>query len=196
MESALLLRVDASALDRYPGFRSFKTRQPVRYQQRWLRDALIQASLDPHTVELAPSNTPAHELPPPAEFAFRRRTVRGFGIVLVTTVETDIADVINDDRVTVVSRAELSREPRLSAARAVWAHKRLSVDSAERYRAIEAVSKWGSATMDAVVATFKDESVEPVHQVCSLIANSYLEVDLEGPLSPSTILKPGPAMPV
>lgn len=196
MESALLFRAEATALDRYPGFSSFKTRSRIHYQQRWIRDALIQSSLDPYTVELAPSTTPIDALPSCAVFAFRRRTQLGFGLVLVTAVQTDMDDIIDDDRVTVVSRVELSFEPRLSAARAIWTHKRLQVDSAERYRAIEVVSRWGSAAMHEVLRAFRNESIEPVHQVCSLIANSYLEIDLDGPLSPSTTLKLGPAMPV
>lgn len=193
MESALLFRAEAAALDRYPGFSSFKTRSRIHYQQRWIRDSLIQASLDPYTVELVSSTTPAHDLPGRAEFAFRRRTHLGFGLVLVTAVETDMDDVINDERVTILSRVELCREPRFSAARAIWTHKRLQVDSAERYRAIELVYRRGSAPLHEVLATFRNESAEPVHQVCSLIANSHLELDLEVPLSPSTILKLGPA---
>lgn len=193
MESALLFRAEAYALDRYPGFSSFKTRNPIHYQQRWIRDALIQSSLDPHSVELAPSSTPLDDLPGGAVFAFRRRTQPGFGLVLVTAVETDMENIIGDERVTVVSRSELSLEPRLTAARAIWTHKRLQVDSAERYRAIELVSRWGCAALHEVLAAFRSESVEPVHQVCSLIANSYLEIDLHGPLSPSTILSLGPA---
>lgn len=196
MESALLLCAEAAVLDRYPGFSSFKTASRIHYQQRWMRDALIQASLDPYTVELAPSITPVPELPGDAEFAFRRRTAIGLGLVLVTGVETDIGDAIGDDRISVVSRTALSREPRFSAARTIWAHKRLSVDSAERYRAIEVVSRWGASPMREVLQALRNESTEPVHQICSLIANSYLEIALDGPLSPATILKLGPASPV
>jgi hypothetical protein len=183
-----------TTLDRYPGFSSFKTtRGRIHYQRRWIRDALIQASLDPQTVELAPSSTPVQELPAGTIFAFRRRDATGLGLVLVTEVTTDMAHMIDDDRVTVVSRMELRSEPRFSSARAIWTHKRLQVDSAQRYRAIEAVSRRSAATLREVLEAFRNELIEPVHQICSLLANSYLEVDLDGPLKPSTILRLGPA---
>jgi len=195
MQSIALLPAEPHSLAlRYPGFSSFKTRQSIHYHRRWVRDALIQATLDPDTIELAPSSTPPEHLPAPAEFCFRRRTRNGLGFILLTQTHSDIGGVIGDDRVTVISRPELNREPVASAARSIWAHKRLKVDGGERYRAIAAVSRRGIAPMRDLVAAFRNGSVDPVHQVCSLIANSYLNVDLGNPLGPDSILTIGPAL--
>lgn len=127
MEIAALRPAELGLTTRYPGFHSFKTARPIHYRQRWLRDALIQATLDPHTVELSPSSTSPDELPSPVEFSFRRRTSGGLGIVLVSQLDTDIGEVVDDDRVTVITRDELNREPVASTSRSIWAHKRLSV---------------------------------------------------------------------
>lgn len=47
--------------------------------------------------------------------------------------------------------------------------------------------------MREVVASFRHDTIDPVHQICSLIANSYLNVDLGNPLGPDSILTIGPA---
>lgn len=194
MASSTLPPTDPDQLAiRYPGFSSFKTQQSIHYRHRWLRDALIQASLDPHTIELAPSSTAEQDLPAGIEFAFRRRTAAGLGIVLVTQIGKDLEGLIDDERVTVVTRIELSREPIFTAARTIWGQKRLAVDGAERYRAIDAVESRGSALMHQVVDALRDDSVDPIHQVCSLIANCYLTVDLRSPIGPGSVLTLGPA---
>lgn len=194
MESISLMAAERPRLtQRYPGFSSFKTLTSIHYEHRWMRDALIVMSLDQHTLSLAPSSTPTFELPLPAEFSFRRRTVAGPGIVLVTQLETDIEDIVADDRVTVLSRAALSRDPALGVARAIWTQKRTTVDPADRYRALDIVTARRSAAMHEVVGALRSESVDRIHAVCSLLANSYLEMNLDGGLGPWSELKMGPA---
>lgn len=195
MEQALLLQPDMDRIAaRYPGFTSFKTRTAIHYRARWIRDALIQCALDPETLELGPSSTPLDELPPPAEFAFRRRTAIGLSLVLVCQVDTDIGNIIADHRVTVITRPEFNREPLRSTARAIWAHKRQTVDASDRYRAVDAVSKRGAAAMHEVISALKDQSTDPVNLVCSLVANSYLSMDPVDGIGPWSILRLGPAV--
>lgn len=194
MEHAALQAAETKPLaSRYPGFHSFKTIRPIHYRQRWLRDALIQATLDPLTIELNASSTDPAELPPPIEFSFRRRSAAGLGIVLVSQIETDIGEIVGDERVTVITRDELNREPVRTTTRTIWMQKRLPVDSAQRYRAIELIDRHGVASLQETIAVMKNLSADPVHQICSLIANGYLTIDLQHPMGPRSLLTLGPA---
>jgi hypothetical protein len=185
---------DTLPADRYPGFSSCKTRRPIHYRHRWIRDALIQSSLDDSVIEIAPTITPVSEFPRPIEFSFRQFIASGMTLVLLSQVPTTLGTVIDDSRIIVIERSQLVTGPRAIACRAIWAQKRMPVDTADRYRAIERILRCGEPVpMNELVPLLRNPSLDPVHQLFAFLANGFLTADLRAGISPGTLLDLGPA---
>lgn len=179
-------------LDRYPGFQSFKTTTPIHYPRRWIRDALIQASLDRDVTALAPSITADTDLPRPAEFSFRLYRNGALRLVLLTQAPSSLGKEIDDDRIVVWNRTMLTEGSRAKACGAVWAHKRSRIDPADLYRATELVNRCGAVPVARLLRALRSPDIDPLHQVFHYLANGYLTADLAEGIAPSTMVSTGP----
>ena len=196
MHSANQPNETAHLLDRHPGFRCFKTAAPIHYPSRWMRDALIQAVLDPDIETMSPSSTPIHALPTPILFAFRtiRRGRRSL-VLLAERAIDELDDLTADRQLNVVTRTQLAREPVCSTCRAVWAQSRLNVDAGDRYRAVERIcEKPDGVPMAELVGLMRSTRLDPVDQILSFVATGHLSIDVEDGIYPGMIISPGPQL--
>lgn len=69
---------------RYPGFVSFKTLVPIHYPKRWMRTALIRATLAPDLIGLAPCPDDFPFTKPEIQFAFATFDAARLRFVLLT----------------------------------------------------------------------------------------------------------------
>jgi hypothetical protein len=179
--------------ERYPGFLSFKSLEPIVYPRRWLRSALIQAALDPTVVVLKRSRIPLEELPEPVEFAFE-------GVISNSTFLFAVGEgrspALHDawrGRVLWLTRSEILNGPGALAAKEIWSRKRFCVMPADRFRALVTLLQLGGeATAGSIVPHLLDSHIEPVDQLMALLANGHLAADISCGFTPETKIRLGP----
>lgn len=184
---------DADELaQRYPGFTCFKTSRPIWYRHRWYRDSLIQSALSADVISLSPSPAAAIQLPHPAEFAYREHSIDHSTTVVLTQAPSVFLSEVLGPGVKLIDRAQLCAEPRASAGRIIWSQKRLSVDPADRYRAIEVIAmRGGMAKLGDVISSMRSVRQDHINQALSLLANGVLCASLDHGIGPDTIITVG-----
>jgi hypothetical protein len=177
---------------RYPGFSSYKTRSPIVYHRRWLRDALIQSTLDPYVSSLE-SLPERFNCPPGIEFAFlvQRQTDRSILAVGVRDFP-GFDGVVDGVKIESVTRTFLNLEPRASTGRAIWAQKRLSIDAGDRFRVVERLLECRETAVSDLVPVIRNGRIDPIHQLLAFIATGWLVLEIEKGFSPRSTVQLGP----
>ncbi|UIY43422.1 hypothetical protein [Methylobacterium radiotolerans] len=169
-----------------PGFRSFKTAVPIAYPSRWHRDLLIQATLDPAIEAIEPG--PAARFDPEIfQFFIQMAGVRQ---PLVAIRHADNLDGRVAGSGLVKSRAHTLSEPRCTAARIVWAARKIQVSAGDRIRILKVFDEAKASVpfanaIDAAVG----HAVNPAEAVLALVCEGQLEIDVSQPISPETLLR-------
>lgn len=178
-----------------PGFTSFKVREPIVYPNRWQRDALVQATLDPAVTEIAPLAPGDGPLPPPVQFAFLAR-IAGMDFLVVIADRDPHPSTLPEPALPLlrITRRSLGAEPLASTAISIWSHKRLVPDPADRMRIGEALDGIPEGRPVAEIRQLLHNNfMDPVRQIFSMLANGFLVGDLNGGFHPRTVLRLGPA---
>lgn len=181
-------------------FGGAKARCPIPVRHSILRDALVQASLDPsvRTIEHLPT----------APFA--ATTVAIDAIVLSTDrgrFALDVVEVrplrdIDAEGLALLALQELSvvpltltvadirAEPRFSNCRLVWSYRAARVGIGLRLRILQALQDEGAVRLGQLLATIRSP-VDPGPAVMALACADLIELDLsDAPLGPATAVRP------
>lgn len=174
-----------------PGFISFKVREPIPYPNRWHRDALVQATLEPTVSQIAALGRDV-VLPSATEFAFAAR-IAGSDFILVVS-ESQTRTTIPGRPIIAMTRRSLEVEPLATTARSIWAHKRFLSDPGDRFRVIEELTDQpqGKAVQD-IFRVLESPFLDPVRQIFSMLANGFVVADLNSGFTLATRLRLGPA---
>lgn len=188
-----LQSVSATAIDalpsrpsEHPGFRSFKTIGAIPYPQRWHRDLLIQATLDPAVaaIEQAASSPRGQD---PFEvfvyFAGQRRR-------LIAVREASDFTMPCATDTTVLARSFVLSEPRCSTARGIWACRSTPVSHGDRFRILGLLDQHLSGLpLRRLMECVRSETVESVDVVLAVICAGQAEVETRSPLSPDMTVR-------
>lgn len=169
-------------------FRSAKTAHAVPIPHDLVEVALIQASLDPDILAIAPVRHPVWS--PDADhrchFVLTRVDVRE-GIVV--TPEDGAASLEPEPGclpVTTLRSAVLSAEPYASNVRLVWACATRWFPGGDQVRILDFLGEYGESPMREV-ARVAQASSDPFATVMALACRDLVELDLHsGPLGPET----------
>lgn len=167
-----------------PGFRSFKTSAPIAYPARWHRDLLIQASLDPKIEAIEPVYDIFGDGSAFSIIVHIDATRR-----LITAVRepaTRSVGIIGLEEA-VLPRSVVLAEPRCSDARAIWSMRRHQVTPGNRLRILRALEEQPDGMTLARTADFvRGGDIDPTEAVLALACTGLVDIDLRGPLAPST----------
>jgi hypothetical protein len=165
-----------------------------------LRDAIIQASLDPavYKIELVPLPVPDPSLAlkalvvdrdgqrlildhRPAE-AKEPRTIDDEGALLVALDDLGLQLVELDPR-------EIRKEPRFTNCREVWRHHRYAVPIRDRLEIMQVMAEDGPQRIRELESRVSP-TINLIASVCSLACSNILELELnQSPLGPRTIVR-------
>jgi len=165
-----------------------------------LRDAIVQASLDPavHKIELVPLSIPDPSLAVKALIVERDgqrllidsrpvenrepRTIDEEGALLVALDDLGL-------RLVELDPEEIRKEPRFSNCREVWRHHRHAVSLGDRLQIMQALSEDGPQSI-MELASRVSPTVDVVASVCSLACSNILELELDQtPFGPRTVVR-------
>ena len=169
---------------RYPGFTSFKTLAPIYYPRRWMRMALIRATLDPAIIAVAPCPM-ALNLPPEVQFTFATKTDRGFKYVLVTDFSVRQLRLQDDGTFSTINRDEVLARPSAEVLRQVWTCSRVKLDPALQVVALSVLGEGQKVTIKQLVDDLGGTG-EAIRQILAMVAQGVLQIGLEDPLTLST----------
>lgn len=165
-------------------FISSKTSAPVPFATAVAHLALIQSTLDPDVIRIAP--------PPAADDQDARAVVAvvtdhdGQSALVIGDSPGDPADDRRDLRLRTVDRGALLAEPTATDLRMIWSCAGRRYAPGDQVRILQFLSDNGNATLfeTAQAAT---ASVDGVATVLALACRGLVELDLsEGPLGPET----------
>ncbi len=177
-------------------FSSAKTASPVPARHPALREALVQASLDPavrtilhvpaapagtaqvdvDTVVLARDDGRFHLDVVPARLV---RDLDEEGLIQIALRDLGLQQLV-------VTAEDLRTEPRRSNVRAVWSYKDRPVSLPLRLRLLKTLVDEGPMELGRLLETVRSD-IDPSPAVMSLACSDLLELDLtSGPLGPTT----------
>lgn len=164
-------------------FQAAKAREPIPFRNRLVRDALIQAAIDPEISEI---------LGPSADNdAFDFRVIR-CGVEEYVYVRSSDDPEIQNPRSSsdiVLCEGDIRREPRLTDARLVWSCRRRWVPPGDRIRIQHALSENGAMPL-IEVSQLATSSPDAVAAVLALVCQDILEIEIgDVSLSPETVLR-------
>jgi len=167
-------------------FVSIKNMRPIRYNQRWHRDALVQLSLDPSVIAFE-----AESAPLPHEVLNLIVTILGgqmrVSLVRDHTNSTDSNQAKDQIR---ISRSTILREPRASNARAIWATRKSIVSIGDRVRILGKLDAAPNGLKLAeLLACISTSRVDPVDAILALVCQGLVTLDIEKPIAPSTTVR-------
>lgn len=169
-------------------FTSAKTVHAVPLVCEAVESALLQATLDPEVLAIAPVRPPvwSPDAHPAAHFVLTNAVER-FG-VFVAFAEGMPAIEAHPGRLrTVVIRpADLDSEPFAANVRMVWACARRSYPAGDQVRVMQFLQEHGASPL-IEVAQAASASSDPVATVLAMACRDLVELDLRsGPLGPDT----------
>jgi len=175
------------------GFNSYKCKRPIEYTRRCCRDALIQATLDPH-IEAIWQTDASVKLPRDAFFAFAVQTRGKPCIVALCDFSSEdvfaahgFAFGITRGRGTVLS------EPALTTARTIWSRRDVQVPPLFSVRVLKRLAKEPTGLF---LGDLEDDLVdEPrlwVDYVMALACRGQLHLDHRAALTHETIVSLAP----
>jgi hypothetical protein len=180
-------------------FVSAKTRTPVPVGHPALRDALIQATLDPIVQSIdyiASARVASAEVPLDAVIVEREdgryaldvipaRCVQDIddeGLMLIALGELEL-------RPLVLTAEEIRREPRRGNANLIWSYNNLTVPIALRMRILQTLLDEGPIQLGQLLKSVGGEG-DPAAAVMALACANLVCLDLIAePLSPTTLVK-------
>lgn len=170
-----------------PGFRSFKTRSPVHYPQRWHRDLLIQATLDPAIEAIEP-----HLLAQDRQASFK--VFVWFGekrfLVIAQRETVPVQNFGPTSDTLIVERAFVLGEPRCSVARTIWASRTVAVSPGDRIRLLRKLYDHPSGlSLERLMEGVRSETADPAEVVLSLVCSGQAEIETRSHLSPDTLVR-------
>lgn len=170
-----------------PGFRSFKTTSAVYYPQRWHRDLLIQATLDPSISFIEPVPAARQSLDSFKVFIWfegRSRLLVAVRNAIDLGVYASLPDALSLDRSTVLD------EPRCSVARQIWATRTTQISPGDRIRILRELSESpGGAPLGRLIECVRSNDADPVDIVLALVCSGQAEVELGAHLAPDTPIR-------
>lgn len=176
-----------------PGFQSFKTTGPIQYPQRWHRDLLIQATLDPTISAIEPVAVQegcADSFCVHLTFGDRRRLV-----VAVRTDDTSEMPTILAPDCLQIPRSFVLREPRCSVSREIWATRNAAIPAGDRIQILHALSEHPKGiALIRLMANVQPRSNDLVEIVLALVCVGQAEVETTALLSPESVVRPGPRL--
>ncbi|MCW6509862.1 hypothetical protein [Lichenifustis flavocetrariae] len=169
-------------------FRSAKTAHAVPIASDLVETALVQASLDPEVLVIAPVQPPtwSPDAHPVAHFVVTRADER-IGVHVAVEDHTPDVEPSPDRLKTVVLRpADLRAEPFANNVRLAWACARRWYPAGDQVRILRFLQENGeSSLIDAAQAA--SASSDPVATLMAMACRDLLELDLRsGPLGPET----------
>lgn len=177
--------------DRYPGFSSFKTLAPIHYPQRWMRTALIKATLSIDVHAMAPCPEALH-FPPGVEFSFVSRFEDGFRYTLLTDHTLRQLQLQDTDSFIVLKKAEVMAEPSAETARQIWTCSRVKIDVSAQLALLDLLDARREVTMTTAIHALQEQD-NSVRQILAMVAQGMLMIDLDQPLTPATVVRRPPA---
>ena len=164
-----------------PGFRSCKTVMAISYPQRWHRDLLIQATLDPTVAAIEQAASSPRGQDPFELFVYfggqRRR-------LIAVREASDFTMPFATDTA-VLSRSSVLSEPRCSTARGIWACRNTPVSHGDRFRILGLLDQNSSGLpLRRLMECVRSESAESVDIVLAVICAGQAEVEIRSLLSP------------
>ncbi len=176
---------------RYPGFVSFKTLVPIHYPKRWMRTALIRATLAPDLIGLAPCPDDFPFTKPEIQFAFATFDAARLRFVLLTEFtlrQLGLHD--HAEHFDTMNRSEVLAQPSADVARQIWMCSRVHIQPAVQVAVLRIVRE---SAADVYLSTILQEigsTLEISRQVFAMIAKGFLEIDVSRPLGRDTVVKP------
>ncbi|MCG5248100.1 hypothetical protein [Methylorubrum extorquens] len=170
-----------------PGFKSFKTAEPIVYPSRWHRDFLIQATLDSEieAIEHAPGEQQD-------QYSFSIFVFVGGARRLLVGVR-DIGDLTNVNFPvggTAVSRSYVLAEPRCSAARAIWSTRSTLISPSDRVRILSLLmDRAEGVSLGLLASQMTGGDRDPIAVVLALVCAGQAEIDISSPISPETVVR-------
>jgi hypothetical protein len=164
-------------------FQAAKVRDPIPIRSRLVRDALIQAAIDPEISEILGPNSDND--------AFDFRVIHNGVDERVRVCACDDPEIQNpqDSGYIVLREVEIRREPRLTDARLVWSCRRRWVPPGDRIRIQYALSENGAMPL-IEISQLATGSPDAIAAVLALICQDILEIDLgESGLAPETLVR-------
>lgn len=170
-----------------PGFRSFKTTSAVFYPQRWHRDLLIQATLDPSISFIEPVPAARQSLDSFKVFVGfegRRRLLVAVRNAIDFGVYASLPEALTLNRTTILD------EPRCSVARQIWATRTTQIPPGDRIRILHELSKSpGGAPLGRLIECVRSNDADPVDIVLALVCSGQAEIELGSHLAPDTPIR-------
>lgn len=170
-----------------PGFRSCKTVGAIPYPQRWHRDLLIQATLDPAVAAIEQAALSQRGQDPFEVFVYlggqRRR-------LIAVREASDFTTPCTTDTM-VLARSFVLSEPRCSTARGIWACRNTSVSHGDRFRILELLDQNSSGLpLRRLMECVRSEVAESIDTVLAVICSGQAEIEIRCPLSPDITVRP------
>jgi hypothetical protein len=174
-----------------PGFSSFKTgNDPIHYQRRWHRDALIQLTLDPTITALRRIADPFPGLPNVISGALI--AFLGSAPVLVGLADQAIEvkpTIVNGLPFVVFTRQEIVTDPRVTTARTIWSTRTVQVSPGDRIRILQRLTNQPAGLP---ILTLQEEvrssDEDPINCILALVCAGLLSLDARRHLTPETIV--------
>lgn len=175
-----------------PGFSSFKTgNDPIHYQRRWHRDALIQLTLDPTITALRRMADPVSGLPNEisgALIAFHRSAP-----VLVGLADQALEvkpSVVNGLPFVVFTRHEILMNPRVTTARTIWSTRTVQISPGDRIRILQRLTNQSAGLPILTLQEEVQSSAEdPINCILALVCAGLLSIDASRHLTPETVVR-------
>ena len=165
-------------------FASWKTSAPVPFANGAAKLALIQATLNPDVVSIAPPV--AHLASGPLTIVAVLTDHDGPSALMMSDVPASVPLGDDDLRTKVVDRAALLAEPTATDLRMIWSCASRWYAPGDQVRILQFLSDNGGASL-IEAAQSATASVDGVATVLALACRGLVELDLsDGPLGPET----------
>jgi hypothetical protein len=177
----------------YTGFSSFKTSHPIFYTARFIRDALVQLTLDPSVTLIEPLLISLDDLPEAVRSGIivQRDGVR----IAVGFVDTylDIQEAPQhqfDGLPTVfIAREQVLAEPRCSIARMIWACRKTLVSPGNRVRILHSLSQSCDGLSLVDLGNVVSGPEDPIDAILALACEGHIAVNISAAVTPETIVR-------
>lgn len=192
------MRFDHRIRPRSADFVSPKASRPIPHAGGIVRDALLQATLDPEILEIGFLGTAGTEAQPVDIQVVTFRTNAGWRYLNIEVARPlrSLGEADAFDRELrarglapyTLTGADILKEPRFSTARAIWTYRRFSVLPDMRHRLLAALAEDGPMSLHHL-CTLVPGPLDPFASVLSLACRNEVEIDISTPLSPSTTVR-------
>jgi hypothetical protein len=176
----------AASKPQRPGFRSYKTPQPIAYLQRWHRDILVQLTLDPNALRIEQGpGTRATEV-------FDLLVTTTGGVIRIFAFRDDIEapSLPPGGNCISLKRSSVLKEPRAANARAIWSMRKKIVSPADRLRVLLRLGDHpGGLPISDLLTCVLGPSTEPAEAILALACEGLVALSLDCPLVPDTTVR-------